>query len=107
VGEVHLDYVQRDYSRTCQVIGDEGTIRWDFTARETRLFTARSRRWKVFRVPADWEPNDMYLDELRHFLGCLARREKPAQDVFEAARVLRVALAARRSAVQGRFVSLS
>ena len=38
IGEVHLDYVQRAYSRTCHIIGDEGTIRWDYsTGRRSRL----------------------------------------------------------------------
>jgi predicted dehydrogenase len=48
----------------------------------------------------------MYLDELKHFFGCLAGEEKPALDVFEAARVLQVALAAKESARQGRWVEL-
>src|SRR5262249_16524746 len=88
VGEVHLDYVQRAYSRTCHVIGDEGTIRWDYTAGEVRWYSAGSGRWEVFPAPAGWQPNEMYVDELRHFLRCLAGDEAPALDVFEARRVL-------------------
>ena len=26
IGQIHVDYVQRDYSRTCQIIGEEGTM---------------------------------------------------------------------------------
>lgn len=106
VGEVHLDYIQRAYSRTCQIIGEEGTIHWDYTAGQVRWYSARDQRWKVFSNPADWQPNQMYVDELKHFFGCVTGEEKPALDVFEAARVLQVALAAKESARHRRWVEL-
>ena len=28
--EFHMDYVQRVYSRSCHVVGEEGTIRWSW-----------------------------------------------------------------------------
>ncbi|HXG51797.1 MAG TPA: Gfo/Idh/MocA family oxidoreductase [candidate division Zixibacteria bacterium] len=101
LGEIHLDYIQRAYSRTCQIIGDEGTIRWDYTAGEVRWYSARSGRWRLFSNPPGWEPNRMYLDEMEHFLRCLERKEKPALDAFEAARVLEIALAAKIAARRG------
>jgi predicted dehydrogenase len=106
IGEVHLDYVQREYSRTCQIIGDEGTIRWDYGAGEVRLYSAATRQRDVFGNPPGWEPNVMYVDELRHFLRCLAGEERPVLDVFEGARVLEVALAAKEAAATGRVVEL-
>ncbi len=106
IGEVHLDYVQREYSRTCQIIGDEGTIRWDYGAGEVRLYSGATRQRDVFRDPPGWEPNSMYVDEMRHFVRCLAGEEKPAQDVLEGRRVLEVALAAKESAATGRVVEL-
>jgi len=106
IGEVHLDYVQREYSRTCQIIGDEGTIRWDYAAGEVRLYSGTTQQREVFRDPPGWEPNSMYVDEMRHFVRCLAGEEQPALDVFEGRRVLEVALAAKESASTGRVVEL-
>jgi len=106
IGEVHLDYVQRAYYRTCHIIGDEGTIHWDYTAGEVRWYSAAAREWRVFANPPGWEPNQMYLDEMRHFLRCLSGQEKPSLDVFEAARVLEVALAAKASAETEEVVRL-
>jgi predicted dehydrogenase len=106
IGEVHLDYVQRAYSRTCHIIGDEGTIRWDYSSGEVRWYSAARGEWQVFVDPPGWEPNQMYIDEMRHFLQCLTGQEKPALDVFEAARVLEVALAAKASAETGQVVRL-
>ena len=106
VGEVHLDYIQRVYSRTCQIIGEEGTLYWDYTAGEVRWFSAQTKQWKVCANPNGWEPNQMYLDEMKHFLRCLAGEEKPVLDVFDAARVLGIALAAKESARQQRWIEL-
>jgi predicted dehydrogenase len=48
----------------------------------------------------------MYIDEIRHFLNCLAGKEMPVADAFEAARVLQIALAAKASAQQLRWIEL-
>ncbi|MGC4079534.1 MAG: Gfo/Idh/MocA family oxidoreductase [Rubrivivax sp.] len=105
-GEVHLDYVQRTYTRACRIVGDEGTLAWEFgKAGEVRVFTAATKAWEALPGPAGWEPNTMYVDEMRHFLACLRREETPHQDVAAATAVLDVALAAKASAESGRFVS--
>ena len=49
----------------------------------------------------------MYIEEMRHFLRCLEGKEKPVQDVFEAERILSVALAAKKSAATGSLVELN
>jgi len=105
IGEVHLDYVQRAYSRTCQIIGEEGTVRWDFAAGTVRWFSAARGTWQVYENPAGWEPNRMYLDEMSHFLQCLYGDAEPELDAFEAAKVLGIALAAKTSAATRKFIN--
>lgn len=106
-GEVHLDYVQRTYTRSCQIVGDLGTLAWDFgKAGEVRLFEARTKEWEVIPAPVDWEPNAMYVAEMRHFLACLRGEEQPQQDVAAAVVVLDLALAIKESAESAKFVAL-
>ena len=105
-GEVHLDYVQRAYRRTCQIIGDEGTIHWDFAAGQVRWYSARTRLWNQYENPAGWELNQMYIDEMKHFLACLAGEANPELNVSQAAEVLRIALAAKQSAEQRQWIRL-
>jgi predicted dehydrogenase len=106
IGEVHLDCVQRAYSSTCQVIGDEGTIRWDYTAGEVRWYSAAMRESQVLANPLGWDQNRMYLEETRRLLRCWARQENAALDAFDAARVLEAGLAAKRSAKTRKVVKL-
>jgi predicted dehydrogenase len=106
IGEVHLDYVQRAYSRTCQLIGEEGTLRWDFTSGETRLYTAASGEWRSFPAPAAWQLNDMYVAELEHLLACLRGEAEPEQTLRDGRRALELAVAALASAEDGAVVRL-
>jgi predicted dehydrogenase len=106
VEEIHLDYIQRPYRRTCQIIGEDGTLHWDYTAGEVRWFSAQTKQWKVYGNPIGWNPNQMYLGEMRHFLRCVTGEEEPTLNVYDAAQVLRIALAAKESARQQRWIEL-
>jgi predicted dehydrogenase len=102
IGNVHLDCIQRFPSRTCRIVGEEGTITWDYYANEVRLFEAGRGDWQVLRHEG-FKRNDMYRAEMQHFLACLEGHEKLAVDVEEGARVLRLALAAYESAQTGKI----
>jgi predicted dehydrogenase len=105
IAEVHLDYLQRVYSRSCKLVGEHGTARWDYTKPELDLYLANVAEWKQHRLFEEWDPNVMYLDELRHFLRCLDGEEQPLADVAAGLRSLSLALAARTSAVKRRIVA--
>ena len=107
IGEVHLDYVQREGSRTCHVIGDEGTIRWDMTSGETRCCDAHASEWKTWSAPSNWSVNSMYVDEMRHFLACLEGNEQSQQDVCSGTAALRIALAAHESNRNGAIIRVT
>jgi predicted dehydrogenase len=101
--EVHLDCIQRSYARNCKVAGEEGTLMWDFNE-GVRLYLAATGRWETF--PMTEKPNDMYVEEMRHFLACLCGEATPVVDGYTGRRVLEIALAARQSAAEGRAVAL-
>ena len=102
LAEIHLDCIQRGYTRSCKLIGEEGTLYWDFKT-GARLFTA-DKEWHDF--PFSPDPNDMYVDELRHFGACIRREEKPQVDGAAGKRILEIALAARKSAATGAQVAI-
>ncbi len=107
ISEIHLDYVQRARSRTCHVIGDEGTIRWYFVTGQVSCYRSATGQWENWAGPHDWQLNQMYVDEMQHFLDCLDGKERPICDIWEGERVLRIALAARESAPSGAAVKIN
>lgn len=95
VSSVHLNFVQRNYRRCIQVIGSEGTIEWDFVAGEVVRYGPEGRPVERIKQAADWQTNQMYIDELRHFLTCVESRTDTCNPVALAAETLELALAIR------------
>lgn len=107
VANVHLDYLQRAYRRGCEVVGEDGVIVWDYVAQAVCLYGKDAGRREVFDVPMHPDSSAMYVEELRHFVDCVERGTTPALDAAGGRRVLEIALAAKRSAADGRPVRLA
>ena len=106
VANVHLDYLQRTYRRACDLIGEDGVIAWDYIGQSVTVYGKEDRRIEVFQESINTERNQMFVDELRHFVRCVERGEPPMLDAAGGRAVLEVALAAKASAAQGRPVAL-
>jgi len=98
VVSVHVDYVQRWRQRRCEVIAQRGTVVWESRTGQVQVMGTDERAPRPLDYPTDYESNQMYVEELRHFLRCLDGREQPCADISWAARVTRVVLAAKASA---------
>jgi predicted dehydrogenase len=105
LGSVHVDYVRRPPRRTVEVVGELGSLRWEFERNRLELYDLNTGQWRIEQGDARFERNQMYLDELRHFAAC-ARGElaQPLIDGEQGAAILVIALAALRSAREGRAV---
>ena len=106
IGTVHLDYMQRVPSRTCRVIGERGTILWDYHATKVQWYNLSKEVWEEFDY-ANFQRNDRFLAEMCHLLGCLKREQRPKVDVVEGSKVLKLALAAKESASTGKACQVS
>ncbi len=112
--ELHLDFVQRAYTRTCKVVGETGTAYWDFNVQQVRWFSAEKppAETAVAKMPSDqpagwniipykFEANDMYVAEMVHFMDSLGRGTGPMVDLEQGRDVIRVVEAAKKSSEEG------
>jgi predicted dehydrogenase len=97
---IHLDYLQRPPQRICEVVGDAGKVRYDYYENSVEIYQTDPTMVEVKRFE-DFDRNQMFLDELRHFLACLRGEEKPLIDLREAQRSMRISLDAARSLHSG------
>jgi glutamate-1-semialdehyde aminotransferase/spore coat polysaccharide biosynthesis protein SpsF (cytidylyltransferase family)/predicted dehydrogenase len=107
--ELHLDFVQRAYTRTCKVVGETGTALWDFNIPEVRWFScgkdsAAPASWN--RIAYEFEANDMYIAEMVHFLQSLGSGTGPMIDLEQGRDVIRVVEAAKESSQRGTAQSM-
>jgi predicted dehydrogenase len=103
---VHQDYIQRPPSRTCEVIGDAGKILVDLRQLTLTAFDAEGNVTESSSNP-DFQRNELFLDEMKHFLACLDGRESPSVTIRDGARSLMMALGAKQSIETGQVVDLT
>jgi predicted dehydrogenase len=100
---VQLDYLQHPPSRRCEVVGDDGKVSIDLIANETVLYAGRGAECERTKVE-NFERNQLFLDELKHFLKCVETRRQPIVTLHDGAASLRTALAAKESITTGQVV---
>lgn len=101
LSNVHLNFVQRDYRRTCQVIGSQGTIYWDYGEHQVRVYGEKGEPVQSLPGPEGWSTNKMYIDELFHFLDAAQNHTSTVNPIEGGLAALRVALAARQRQLGG------
>jgi len=100
LSNIHLNFIQRDYRRTCQVIGTEGTVYWDFTDKRVSLYNRDGELAQVWQEPKDYSVNQMYLDELSHFIHCIQIHKPTINPLAGGLESLQVALAVKKVAFE-------
>ncbi|MDD4990295.1 MAG: Gfo/Idh/MocA family oxidoreductase [Candidatus Pacebacteria bacterium] len=95
IGQIHMDYLQRDYSRHLKIIGEKGTLIWDLGLAKLDLFLTSNKKWKTIdKIPKfDWDTT--YLEETKEFLKCLAAKKNPLNDLRGGIETLKIALSVK------------
>jgi predicted dehydrogenase len=86
---LHLDFYQRPPQRTYEVVGTRGRVVLDYYAgRMTRYAypdddavtqpeLAPAVPAEIVEVPTGWDRNDMFVEEMHHFLECMEQGRAP------------------------------
>jgi len=106
VGNVHLDYIQHPYRRSYYFYGEKGTLEWSHREKSVLLYEVRNKKWRYFKEDKDYNPNQMYLEEMKHFLNVLREKEKSITNIYEAKQVLKVIVAAKESSRLKHFINI-
>ncbi len=102
---VHLDYLQRPPQRVCEIAGDAGKARYDYYAQQVEFWDMETRTREVLHFDK-FDRNEMFLDEIRHFLACVRGEEKPIVSLRDGFDSMKIALAADASLKSGQVEML-
>ncbi len=98
VASIHVNYIQRPPRHDLEVVGSQGTVRWDYASGQALLLGPDGTPQAQASLPPGWERNTMFLDEMRHFVA-LVRGEEPSRCTLDdGIAALRLALEARAAA---------
>ena len=99
---------RRATQRSLELTGEEGVLRWENEANRLLQYSPSSRRWRIEEGDPRFDRNDMYLAELRATAQAVAGEPVEAMATgAQGAAVLAIALAALRSAEEGRAIELA
>lgn len=101
IGSVHLDYNRRPPSHSLEITGTDGTLSWDASQSDLQVYQPGNATWVSNLESGEFDRNDMFLSEMRHFLAVVRGEAAPVCSLLDGVRALQVALAAKRSAADG------
>jgi predicted dehydrogenase len=104
--QLHQDYLQSPPNRQCEVIGDKGRAIMDLQAQTVTTFARNNPVPDIFKVE-NFDRNNLFLDQTRHFLDCIQTRKKPVVDLKDGQASLKMALAMKSSIATHQPVDLA
>jgi len=116
IGGVHLNYVQRPPRHTLEIVGTQGTLRWDNAdgVLQIQKFPASFASYsddppdlvmETFSPPDGFERNQLFVSQTRHFVETASGETEPICSLEDGVMALRLALGAKESQTSGRAVS--
>jgi predicted dehydrogenase len=103
---VNLNYLNRTRLREFVIIGETGLLAWNSNKRAVEHFDPKDGCWKVYGEAFEFQINDTYVDEVKHFLRVAAGEVPSINDAHEGRAVMELVEAARESMRTGRPVRI-
>ena len=100
LASVHLDFIQQPPDHHVEILSPKGTLRWNQADGCARLFRGDSGSPEEELAFNGFERNDMFLEEMRHFLAVVRGEADPICGLDEGVRNLAVLLSARELALR-------
>ena len=102
---LHQDFLQRPPTRTCLLLGDEGKLLLNLGIPSVEVYDQSGGLTEHYRVP-DFNNNQLFLDEMSHFLACLSGHDRPIVTLRDGFASLRMAMGAKTSLEKGQIYEL-
>lgn len=99
--QIHLDYLQSNYRRSCEIICENGMLVWDINKHILRKYDMQDKEYHVNYGGISVDGNKLYIDEAEHFIRCINGKEPPLIDIKEGKRIQEIIVKIKESSMQG------
>jgi predicted dehydrogenase len=117
VGGVHVNYFQRPPVHRLEIVGANGTLRWDNADGALHFFKmpAEFGTWDAnppaavleqYQLPDGFERNQLFAAQMRHFIDIVQGIAQPSCSLEDGIRVQQLVQAVLESNTSGRLVAL-
>ncbi len=95
LAEVNLSYVQEPSKRYIEIVGEKGTLFYDFYRGGLKFYNKRDKKWSVLLNVGKNVMEKTYCCELLHFIECVRKGKKTICPIDDGIKTLRMALDAK------------
>ncbi len=100
VANLSMDFIRHDFKRSCVVVGEKGTLKWDGISQEVSLLLKGENLWKLLSK-TNKSANDSYINEWNDFVSCIDSGNRPRASGIDGLDALVVIESALESAPTG------
>jgi predicted dehydrogenase len=105
IASLSLDFIRQDRIRTCHVIGENGSLRWNGLNGRVDFFEPSSNKWR--NLYRDKELLDQsYKKEWLHFVECIKNKSRPKVSFNDGIQVLKVIESIRIASSTGKKIKV-
>jgi predicted dehydrogenase len=104
--QVRLDYLQSPKQHWMEIKGENGTLHWDYADANPTWRKLSSQDEQHVGDASAFRRNDMFLQEMTHFIDMVRNDVNPICSLEDGLRALEVAVAVHQSAQEGRRIIL-
>ena len=105
--ELHLDFFQGPEYRSCKIKGTNGIIFWNSGNNEVKFYNNIKKRWETVLKLKNYDRNQMYVDEIKHFLKCVKNRNKTISSLDDGIKTMNIALGMKKSTKHKKIIKLN
>ena len=118
IGGLHVNYIQRPPVHRLEIVGTNGTLRWD-NADGTLHFYQMSAPFgsysdsppapvlESFSLPEGFDRNELFLAQTHHFINIARGLEEPVCTLDDGIRIQKLVQGARESEVEGSLIRMT
>jgi predicted dehydrogenase len=112
LGHLLVEVISRTPTRIFRVVGDRGTIEWDWLQDVVRLYDSKKKKWLEFREKKGFKEKgyvakeNMYIEEMKNFINAINGKEPYIYSLEDDLRILRLLESSELSSDEHRHVAL-
>ena len=112
IGHLLIDVISRTPTRILRVVGEKGTIEWNWIDDSVRLYVAEKKEWIEFKEQEGFREEgyiakeNIYIEEMQNFIKSIKGEEKYIYSLEEYLKILKLLEAAEESSDRQKHISL-
>ncbi len=97
-GSLHLNFIQLPGKHYLEIIGNEGSIFWNYYQNRVDLYTfdaAGEVRMESYSTPEGFDRNDLFIEEMKHFIDVINGEAEPICSLTDGIKALELSVQAK------------